>query len=52
MNPNDPNFMVEQMDAEAGATKLGLEIVALNARNAREIDTAFEQLLKDRPTES
>lgn len=45
-NPNNPNFQVEQTDAEAGATKLGLEIVTLNARNAREIDTAFEQLLK------
>ena len=51
MNSNNPNFMVEQMDAEAGATKLGLEIVALNARNAREIETAFEQLLNDKPTD-
>jgi putative ABC transport system substrate-binding protein len=33
------------MDAEAGARKLGLETVTLNARNAREIDAAFEQLL-------
>ena len=33
------------MDAEAGARKLGLETVTVNARNAREIDTAFEQLL-------
>jgi putative ABC transport system substrate-binding protein len=46
MNPNNPNFQVEQTDAEAGAAKLGLEIVTLNARNAREIDTAFDQLLK------
>lgn len=43
--------MIEQMDAEVGATKLGLEIVALTARNAREIDTAFEQLLKDKANE-
>jgi putative ABC transport system substrate-binding protein len=45
MNPNNPNVDVERMDAEAGARKLGLETVTLNARNAREIDTAFEQLL-------
>jgi len=45
MNPTNPNVDVERMDAEAGARKLGLQTVALNARNAREIDTAFEQLL-------
>jgi putative ABC transport system substrate-binding protein len=45
MNPTNPNFDVERMDAEAGAMKLGLETLTLNARNAREIDTAFEQLL-------
>src|SRR6266403_696672 len=41
MNPTNPNVDVERMDAEAGARKLGLETVTLNARNAREIDTAF-----------
>src|SRR5215469_6595 len=45
MNPTNPNVDVERMDAEAGARKLGLETVTLNARNAREIDIAFEQLL-------
>jgi putative tryptophan/tyrosine transport system substrate-binding protein len=45
MNPTNPNTDIERMDAEAGAKKLGLETVTLNARNAREIDTAFEQLL-------
>jgi putative ABC transport system substrate-binding protein len=45
MNPTNPNVDVERMDAEAGAKKLGLETVTLNARNAREIDAAFEQLL-------
>jgi putative ABC transport system substrate-binding protein len=45
MNPTNPNVDVERLDAEAGARKLGLETVTLNARNAREIDTAFEQLL-------
>jgi putative tryptophan/tyrosine transport system substrate-binding protein len=48
MNPTNPNVDVERMDAEAGARKLGLETVTLNARNAREIDTAFEQLLSAR----
>jgi putative ABC transport system substrate-binding protein len=45
MNPTNPNVDVERLDAEAGARKLGLETVTLNARNAREIDAAFEQLL-------
>ena len=45
MNPTNPNVKVEQMDAETGAKKLDLETVTLNARNAREIDAAFEQLL-------
>jgi ABC-type uncharacterized transport system substrate-binding protein len=46
MNPTNPNVKVEQTDAEAGAKKLGLETVTLNARNAPEIDAAFEQLLR------
>jgi putative ABC transport system substrate-binding protein len=45
MNPTNPNVDVERLDAEAGARKLGVETVTINARNAREIDTAFEQLL-------
>jgi putative tryptophan/tyrosine transport system substrate-binding protein len=45
MNPTNPNVNVEQADAEAGARKMGLETVTLNARNASEIDAAFEQLL-------
>jgi putative ABC transport system substrate-binding protein len=45
MNPTNPNVDVERMDAEAGARKFGLETVTLNARNAHEIDAAFEQLL-------
>jgi putative ABC transport system substrate-binding protein len=45
MNPTNPNVDVERMDAEAGARKLGLETVTINARNERELDTAFEQLL-------
>jgi putative ABC transport system substrate-binding protein len=45
MNPTNPNVDIERLDAEAGASKLGVETVSLNARNAREIDRAFERLL-------
>ena len=45
MNPTNPNVDIERMDAEAGARRLGLETLTLNARNANEIDTAFKQLL-------
>jgi putative ABC transport system substrate-binding protein len=48
MNPTNPNFKIEQGDAEARAKKLGLETVTLNARNGGEIDAAFEQLLSAR----
>ncbi len=46
MNPTNPNFKIEEADAEAGAKKLGLETVTLNARNASEMETALEQLLR------
>jgi putative tryptophan/tyrosine transport system substrate-binding protein len=45
MNPTNPNVKIEEEDAEAGAKKLGLETITLNARNAGEIEAAFEQLL-------
>jgi putative ABC transport system substrate-binding protein len=45
MNPTNPNFKIEEADAEAGAKKLGLETVTLSARNAIEMETALEQLL-------
>ena len=45
MNPTNPNVKVEEADAEAGAKKLGLETITVNARNASELETAFEQLL-------
>src|SRR4051812_167223 len=45
MNPNNPNVKIEEADAEAGAKKLGLDIVTLHARNAPEIEAAFKQLL-------
>ncbi len=46
MNPSNPTAAAEQVDAEDGARKLGLETVALKAGNAREIDIAFEKLLE------
>jgi putative tryptophan/tyrosine transport system substrate-binding protein len=45
MNPTNPNVKVEETDAEAGAKKLGLETITINARNAIELETAFEQML-------
>jgi len=45
MNPANPNVKIEQADAEAGAKKLGLETVTVNAKNAGELEVAFEQLL-------
>ena len=45
LNPTNPNVKIEEADAIAGAKQLGLETVTLNARNASEIDTSFEQLL-------
>ena len=45
MNPTNPNFKIEEEDAEAGAKKLGLETVTLTARNASEMEAALQQLL-------
>jgi putative tryptophan/tyrosine transport system substrate-binding protein len=45
MNPTNPNVKIEEADAEAGAKKLGLETITANARNANELEIAFEQLL-------
>jgi len=45
MNPTNPNFKIEEADAEAGAKKLGVETVTLTARNASEMETALQQLL-------
>ena len=35
INPTNPNVKIEEADAEAGAKKLGLETVTLNATNTR-----------------
>jgi putative ABC transport system substrate-binding protein len=45
MNPTNPNVKIEEADAEAGAKKLGVETLTVNARNASELETAFEQIL-------
>jgi len=46
MNPTNPNADAEQKDAQAGAQKLGLETIVLNARNAKEIEAAFEEFVR------
>jgi putative tryptophan/tyrosine transport system substrate-binding protein len=46
MNPDNPNVSAELADSKDGATKLGLEIVVQNARNATEIDSAFAELVR------
>lgn len=46
MNPDNPNAAAEQADSEAGAVKLGIQTVALKARNAAEIDAAFAELVR------
>ncbi|MGH6711839.1 MAG: ABC transporter substrate-binding protein [Bradyrhizobium sp.] len=45
MNPTNPNFKIEEADAEAGAKKLGIETVTLTASNASEMEAALQQLL-------
>ena len=45
MNPTNPNVKIEEADAEAGAKKLGMETITVNARNASEMEVALEQLL-------
>jgi putative ABC transport system substrate-binding protein len=46
MNPSNPNAAAEQEDAQTGARALGRETIVLSARNPREIDAAFEELLR------
>jgi putative ABC transport system substrate-binding protein len=46
MNPSNPNAAAEQADAQAGARLLGHETLVLNASSPREIDAAFEELLR------
>ena len=46
MNPDNPNVSAEFADSKDGATRLGLQIVVQNARNATEIDSAFAELVR------
>ena len=46
MNPSNLSADAEQADVQAGAQKLGIETVVLNARNPGEIDAAFEELVR------
>ncbi len=46
MNPDNPNAAAERADSQAGAAKLGCETIALDARNAGEIDAAFAELVR------
>ena len=50
MNPTNPNVKIEEADAQAGARKLGLETITLNARSASEMETAFEQFAERQGT--
>ena len=44
INPSNPNADTEQKDVEAGANRLGLKTIAVQARNAHEIDEACAEL--------
>src|SRR5262249_59781244 len=44
MNPTNPNVKIEEADAEAGARKLGVETITVNARSATEMEVALDQL--------
>jgi putative ABC transport system substrate-binding protein len=46
LNPNNFSAEAELADAEAGARKLGREVLAVHFRNAEEIDQAFDELLR------
>ena len=46
MNPDNPNAAAELADMQAGASKLGLQTVAVNARGPAEIDAAFAELVR------
>jgi len=48
MNPTNPNVKIEEADAEAGAKKLGLETITVNAKNAGDLEAAFGQILDAR----
>jgi hypothetical protein len=45
VNPNNPNSDSEKNDARAGAQKLWLETIVVQARNETEINAAFQELV-------
>ena len=47
-NPDNLNAGIEQADVREGAARLGVQVVAQNARNAGEIDAAFVELARAR----
>jgi putative ABC transport system substrate-binding protein len=46
MNPSNPSAGTEQADAQESARKLNIETLPLAAGNAREIDAAFDRMLR------
>jgi putative ABC transport system substrate-binding protein len=49
VNPANPNTESQVRDVETAARAMGMQIQVLNASNAREIDTIFTSLARDRP---
>ena len=48
MNPDSPNTAFDLADMRAAALRLGRQLRIVNARDEREIDTAFSDLLQQR----
>lgn len=48
VNPNNPNLEPQLRDLQAAASALGLQIVALSARDENEIDTVFATLTQQK----
>ena len=48
LNPDNANATVEREDTQSGAARLGRQVLTFNARNAAEIDTAFDELVRAR----
>jgi len=46
MNPRSPNTAFDLADMQVGARGLGLQLIIVNARDEREIDTAFSDLVQ------
>jgi putative ABC transport system substrate-binding protein len=46
MNPSSPNTAFDLPDMQVAARGLGLQLIAVNARDEREIDTAFSDLVQ------